>query len=91
MPRHTIYLSESDSKLLQELKEKHGSVSNVIRISLNKLREDKLKEYYTNKTETYSDLRKAQLKVIKRRSDSGYYSKHGYCLSSRSPGQKRIF
>ena len=66
MPRHTIYLSESDSKLLQELKEKHGSVSNVIRISLNKLREDKLKEYYTNKTESYSELHKAQQKVIKR-------------------------
>jgi len=66
MPRHTIYLSESDSKLLQELKEKHGSFSNVIRISLNKLREEKLKEYYTNKTESYFEFRKAQQKVIKR-------------------------
>ena len=66
MPRHTIYLSESDSKLLQELKEKHGSVSNVIRFSLNKLRENKLKEYYTNKIESYSELRKAQQKVIKK-------------------------
>lgn len=66
MARHTIYLSESDSKLLQELKEKYGSVSNVIKISLNKLREDRLKEYYTNKTESYSELRKAQQKVIER-------------------------
>ena len=66
MARHTIYLSESDSKLLQELKEKHGSFSNVIRISLNKLREDRLKEYYTNKAESYSELRKAQQKVIER-------------------------
>jgi len=66
MPRHTIYLTESDNKLLQELKEKHGSVSNVIRISLRKLKEEQLKEYYTNKTESYSELRKAQQKVIKR-------------------------
>ena len=66
MPRHTIYLTESDNKLLQELKEKHGSVSNVIRISLRKLKEEQLKEYYTNKTESYSELCKAQQKVIKR-------------------------
>jgi len=66
MPRHTIYLSESDSKLLQELKEKHGSMSNVIRISLYKLREEQLKEYYANKAESYSELRKAQKKVMKR-------------------------
>ena len=66
MPRHTIYLTESDNKLLQELKQKHGSVSNVIRISLRKLKEEQLKEYYTNKAESYSELRKAQQKVIKR-------------------------
>jgi translation initiation factor 2B subunit (eIF-2B alpha/beta/delta family) len=66
MPRHTVYLSESDNKILKELKEKHGSVSNVIRISLHKLREEQLKEYYTNKAESYSELRKAQQKVIKR-------------------------
>ena len=66
MPRHTIYLTESDNKLLQELKEKHGSVSNVIRFSLRKLKEEQLKEYYTNKTESYSELRKAQQKVINR-------------------------
>ncbi|HNR66150.1 MAG TPA: hypothetical protein PKJ95_07665, partial [Atribacterota bacterium] len=57
MPRH---------KLPQELKSKHGSVSNVIRISLNKSKEDELEEYYTNKAETYSELRKAQQKVIER-------------------------
>ena len=66
MPRHTIYLTESDNKLLQELKEKHGSVSNVIRISLRKLKEEQLKEYYKNKAKSYSELRKAQQKVIKR-------------------------
>jgi len=57
MPRH---------KLPQELKVKHDSISNVIRISFNKLREDEQKEYYINKTESYSELRKAQQKVIER-------------------------
>ncbi len=66
MPRHTVYLSESDNKILNELKEKHGSVSKVIRISLYKLREEQLKEYYINKAESYSELRKAQQKVLKR-------------------------
>ncbi len=66
MSRHTVYLSESDSKLLQELKEKHGSVSNVIRFSLQKLREEQLKEYYMKKLESYPELRRAQKKVIER-------------------------
>lgn len=66
MPRHTVYLSDSDSQLLQELKEKHGSVSNAIRFSLHKIREEQLKEYYTQKSENYDRLRKAQRKVIAR-------------------------
>ena len=66
MPRHTVYLSESDNKLLQDLKKKHGSVSQVIRASLYKLREEQLKEYYTKKSENYSELRQAQSKVIER-------------------------
>jgi len=66
MSRHTIYLSESDSKLLQELKRKHGSISKVIKVSLSKLREEQLKEYYQKKSETYPELRKAQNKVMER-------------------------
>ncbi|HDK25945.1 MAG TPA: hypothetical protein ENG48_02480 [Candidatus Atribacteria bacterium] len=66
MPRHTIYLSELDDRFLQELKEKHGSISKVIHISLNKLRDEQLKKYYLQKSESYSELRKAQTKVIRK-------------------------
>ena len=66
MPRHTVYLSDSDDRLLQELKDKHGSISKVIHISLNKLRDEQLKKYYLQKSESYPELRKAQAKVIKK-------------------------
>ena len=66
MPRHTIYLSDPDDRFLQELKEKHGSISKVIHISLNKLRDEQLKKYYLQKSESYSELRKAQEKVIRK-------------------------
>jgi len=66
MPRHTVYLSESDNKILLELKEKHGSISNAIRFSLHKLREEQLRKYYTQKPENYAELQKAQKKVISR-------------------------
>ena len=66
MPRHTIYLSDPDDRFLQELKEKHGSISKVIHISLNKLRAEQLKKYYLQKSESYSELRKAQTKVIRK-------------------------
>ena len=66
MPRRTVYLSEADNRFLQELKEKHGSVSKVIHISLNKLRAEQLKKYYLQKSESYSELSKAQSKVIRK-------------------------
>lgn len=66
MARHTVYLSESDSNLLQELKEKYGSVSKVVSLSLKKLREEQLKEYYKSKAESYLELRRAQQKVMER-------------------------
>jgi len=66
MARHTVYLSESDSNLLQELKEKYGSASKVVSLSLQKLREEQLKEYYKSKTESYLELRRAQQKVMER-------------------------
>ena len=66
MPRRTVYLSEADNRFLQELKEKHGSVSKVIHISLNKLRAEQLKKYYLQKSESYPELRKAQSKVIRK-------------------------
>ena len=69
MPRHTVYLSDSDDKFLQELKDKHGSVSKVIHISLNKLRAEQLKKYYLQKSESYPELRKAQAKVIKKQEE----------------------
>jgi hypothetical protein len=69
MPRHTIYLSDSDDRFLQELKDKHGSVSKVIHISLNKLRAEQLKKYYLQKSESYPELRKAQVKVIKKQEE----------------------
>ena len=69
MPRHTVYLSDIDDRLLQELKEKHGSVSKVIHISLNKLRDEQLKKYYLQKSESYSELRKAQAKVIRKQEE----------------------
>jgi len=69
MPRRSLYLSDSDDRYLQELKEKHGSISKVIHISLNKLRAEQLKEYYLQKSETYPELRKAQEKVIKRQEE----------------------
>lgn len=66
MARHTVYLSESDSNLLQELKEKYGSASKVVSLSLQKLREEQLKEYYKSKTKSYPELRIAQQKVMER-------------------------
>ena len=66
MPRRTVYLSELDDRFLHELKEKHGSISKVIHISLNKLRAEQLKKYYLQKSESYSELRKAQAKVIRK-------------------------
>ena len=69
MPRHTVYLSDSDDRLLQELKEKHGSISKVIHISLNKLRAEQLKKYYLQKSESYPELRKAQAKVIRKQGE----------------------
>jgi hypothetical protein len=69
MPRHTVYLSDSDDRFLQELKDKHGSVSKVIHISLNKLRAEQLKKYYLQKSESYPELRKAQAKVIKKQEE----------------------
>lgn len=69
MPRHTVYLSDPDERFLQELKEKHGSISKVIHISLNKLRAEQLKKYYLQKSESYPEFRKAQAKVIKRQEE----------------------
>jgi len=66
MPRHTIYLSDPDDRFLQGLKEKHGSISKVIHISLNKLRAEQLKKYYLQKSESYPELRKARAKVIRK-------------------------
>jgi len=66
MPRHTVYLSDTDDRFLQELKDKHGSISKVIHISLNKLRAEQLKKYYLQKSESYPELRKAQAKVIRK-------------------------
>ena len=67
MPKRTVYLSDPDDRFLQELKEKHGSVSKVIHISLNKLRAEQLKKYYLQKSESYPELRKMQAKVIRKR------------------------
>lgn len=69
MPRHTIYLSEPDDRFLQELKEKHGSISKVIHISLNRLRAEQLKKYYLQKSESYPELRKAQAKIIRKQEE----------------------
>jgi len=69
MPRHTVYLSDLDDRFLQELKEKHGSISKVIHISLNKLRAEQLKKYYLQKSESYPELRKAQVKVIRKQEE----------------------
>jgi len=69
MPRHTVYLSDSDDRFLQELKDKHGSISKVIHISLNKLRAEQLKKYYLQKSESYPELRKAQVKVIRKQEE----------------------
>ncbi|MDA3792547.1 MAG: hypothetical protein PF545_02675 [Elusimicrobia bacterium] len=66
MARHSIYLPDSDEKFLNEQKNQFGSVSKIIHVSLNKLREEKMKEYYIQKSESYTDLRKAQKKVIRR-------------------------
>ena len=69
MPRHTVYLSEADDRFLQELKEKHGSISKVIHISLNKLRAEQLKKYYLQKSESYPELRKAQAKILRKQEE----------------------
>jgi len=69
MPRHTVYLSDPDDRFLQELKDKHGSISKVIHISLNKLRAERLKKYYLQKSESYPELREAQTKVIRKQEE----------------------
>jgi len=69
MPRRTVYLSDPDDRFLQELKEKHGSISKIIHISLNKLRDEQLKKYYLQKSESYPELRKAQEKVIRKQEE----------------------
>ena len=69
MPRHTVYLSDPDDRFLQALKDKHGSISKVIHISLNKLRAEQLKKYYLQKSESYPELRKAQAKVIRKQEE----------------------
>ena len=69
MPRRTVYLSDPDDRFLQELKEKHGSISKVIHISLNILRAEQLKKYYLQKSESYPELRKAQEKVIRKQEE----------------------
>jgi Arc/MetJ-type ribon-helix-helix transcriptional regulator len=66
MSRHSIYLPDSDDKFLEEEKMIFGSISKVIHVSLNLLREEKMKEYYLQKSESYPELRKAQEKVIRR-------------------------
>lgn len=70
MPRHSIYLPDSDEKYLEEKKRKFGSVSKVIHYSLNKLKEAEMKEYYLQKSESYPELRKAQDKVIRKQEEA---------------------
>ncbi|MEA2081119.1 MAG: hypothetical protein U9O97_00030 [Elusimicrobiota bacterium] len=65
MSRCTVYLSDANVRFVESVKEKFGSVSKVVQYSLERLQQEKLKEYYLNKSETYSLLRKAQAKVIK--------------------------
>ncbi len=65
MSRCTVYLSEANTRFVESVKDEFGSVSKVVQYSLEKLQREKLKEYYLNKSETYSHLHKAQAKVIK--------------------------
>jgi len=65
MSRYTVYLSEADTRFIESVKGKFGSVSKVIRYSLKEFQKAKLKEYYLQKSETYPELDKAQTKVIR--------------------------
>lgn len=65
MPRCTVYLTEENSNFIEIVKEKFGSVSKVVQVSLEKLQNERLKEYYQQKSETYPELHKAQAEVIK--------------------------
>ncbi|MCD6311306.1 MAG: hypothetical protein J7M11_02495 [Elusimicrobia bacterium] len=65
MSRCTVYLSDANIRFVESVKDQFGSVSKVIQCSLEKLQQERLKEYYLNKSETYSSLHKAQAEVIK--------------------------
>lgn len=64
MSRHTVYLSEEEDRFVEFMKKELGSISAVIHVSLKTLREEQLKKYYQQKTETYPELQKAQRKII---------------------------
>lgn len=66
MPRHTIYLSEEQDRFVKSMKERFGSISEVIQVGLKRFQQEELKEYYQQKGQQYSELRKAQKKVLKR-------------------------
>ena len=70
MSRHTIYLSEEEDQFVEVMKKGLGSMSAVIHVSLKTLREEQLKKYYQQKTETYPELQKAQKKIINRQGKS---------------------
>ena len=65
MSRCTVYLSEVNTRFVESVKDKFGSVSKVVQHSLEELQKGRLKKYYLRKSETYSGLHKAQGKVIK--------------------------
>ena len=64
MSRCTVYLTDANARFMESIKDKFGSISKVVQYSLEKLQRDRLKEYYLQKSETYSKLHKAQAKVI---------------------------
>lgn len=66
MSRHTIYLSEEQDRFVKSMKERFGSISEVIQVGLKRFQQEELKEYYQQKGQQYSKLRKAQKKVLKR-------------------------
>jgi Arc/MetJ-type ribon-helix-helix transcriptional regulator len=66
MSRHTIYLSEEQDRFVKSMKEKFGSISEVIRVGLKRFQQEELREYYQQKGQQYSELRKAQKKVLER-------------------------
>lgn len=63
--RRTIYLTEREDRFLESMKDEFGSISKIIQYSLERLQKDRLKEYYMQKSEDYTELHKAQQKVIK--------------------------